>query len=127
MPIDRAPGPDRLNGCLLKTCWDLIAPDLYKLFNSFWEGSIFLDCLNDSLITLIPNKLNPNPVNDYRPISLLNCCLKLITKLLADRLRKVIMSLLHTNQYGFIKGLTINDFLTWALSTFFSVRNLVMM
>lgn len=53
------------------------------------------------------------------PISLLNSALKLLTKLLANRLQVVILSLVHTNQYGFIKGRTIQDCLAWAYQFLF--------
>jgi hypothetical protein len=55
-----------------------------------------------------------NTVHDYGPISLLNCTLKLLTKLLANRLHVVIMQLIHENQYGFIKSRTIQYFLAWS-------------
>jgi len=57
---------------------------------------------------------NPTSANDFRPISLLNRVLKIITKLLADRLQTKIIPLVHTNQYGFIKTRTIQDCLAWA-------------
>ena len=63
---------------------------------------------------MIPKKDNPLTVNDFRPISLLNSSIKLITKTLADRLQKVIFQLIHQNQYGFIKNRTIQDCLAWA-------------
>jgi hypothetical protein len=53
-------------------------------------------------------------VNDYRPISLLNCVLKVLTKLLAERLQKWILKVVHRNQYGFIKGRNIQDCLAWS-------------
>jgi retron-type reverse transcriptase len=53
-------------------------------------------------------------VNDFRPITLLNCYLKIITELLANRLQKVILPIIHKNQYGFLKGRNIQDCLAWA-------------
>jgi len=41
--------------------------------------------------------------------------MKIITKLLANRLQSVISQLIHKNQYGFIKKRTIQDYLAWAL------------
>lgn len=46
--------------------------------------------------------------------SLLNSVLKLLTKLMANRLQKVIIPLIHRNQYGFIKKRSIQDCLGWA-------------
>lgn len=114
LPTDKAPGPDGFNGCFLKSCWDIIAEDFYKVCRDFQNGVVDLISLNSSLITLIPKKPNPLGTNDYRPISLLNCCLKLLTKLIADRLQKWILEVVHKNQYGFIKGRSIQDCLARA-------------
>jgi hypothetical protein len=72
------------------------------------------ESINGSFITLIPKISNPQTINDFRPISLLNYSLKILTKLLANRLQTVILRVLHTNQYDFIKGRTIQDCLGWA-------------
>ena len=45
---------------------------------------------------------------------MLNSSLKLLTKVLADRLQIWITKLIHPNQYGFIRGRTIQDCLAWA-------------
>ena len=73
-----------------------------------------MEGINTSFITLVPKVTNPETVNDYRPISLMNISPKLVAKLLADRLQAVIKDLIHKNQYGFIKGRTIQDCLAWA-------------
>lgn len=114
MPTDRAPGPDGFSGTFLKACWSIIREDFYKLCSEFHDGSLQLDSLNYGFITLIPKVNAPASVNDYRPITLLNCCLKVLTKLLANRLQKIILKLIHRNQYGFIKGRSIQDCLAWA-------------
>jgi retron-type reverse transcriptase len=78
------------------------------------EGNAFLGSINNSLISLIPKKQAPITVNDYRPVSLLNSCIKFLTELLADRLQQWILQLVSKNQYGFIRGRTIQDCLAWA-------------
>jgi hypothetical protein len=63
---------------------------------------------------LVPKKDNPKTVNDFRPISLLNSPIKIISKLLANRLQSIVLKVVHENQYGFFKGRTSQDCLGWA-------------
>jgi hypothetical protein len=111
---NKSPGPDGFNGEFMKKCWSLIAVDFYKLCEDFFEGNVCLRSINTSYITLVPKIDSPTSVGDFRPISLLNSSLKLLTKLLAERLQEVIMRLIHRNQYGFIKTRSIHDCLAWA-------------
>jgi retron-type reverse transcriptase len=114
MPVDKAPGLDGFNGQFLKSSWHIIKHDIYKLCDDFYEGNLDLESINMGHITLIPKVPTPESINDYRPITLLNCVLKIITKLLADRLQKVVLRIVHKNQYGFLKGRNIQDCLAWA-------------
>ena len=109
MPIDKAPGPDGFNGMFMKRCWQIIKQDFYSLCDEFYNGTVNLESINRSYITLVPKTSNPETVNDFRPISLLNISLKLLTKILADRLQNVILKLIHCNQYGFIRSRSIQD------------------
>jgi len=99
----KAPGPDGFNNEFIMKCWPIIAPDFYALCEGFQKGGINLQSINGSFITLLPKVDSPTGVGDYRPISLLNCSMKIITKLLANRLQVVIMQLVHKNQYGLSK------------------------
>jgi hypothetical protein len=53
-------------------------------------------------------------MSDFRSISLLNSTVKLITKLLANRLQEVILKAIHQNQCGFIRNRSIQDCLAWS-------------
>lgn len=97
MLADKAPRPDEFNGDFVKICWDITFGDYYELINDVYNGNVNQQSINGSFINLIPKKDNPQVPNDYRPISLLNCTLKIITKLLANRLQKVILKLVHKN------------------------------
>jgi hypothetical protein len=114
MPSDRSPGPDGFSGLFLKVCWHEVKYDFYRLCQEFWDCSVNLQSINDSFITLIPKILSPETPNDFKPISLLNICLKLITKSLANRLQDVILKLVHTNQYGFLQPRNIQDCVGWS-------------
>ena len=113
LPVDKAPGPDGFNGQFLKTSWHIVKQDIYQLCFDFYEGNLNIEHINMGYITLVPKVGSPVNINDYRPITLLNCCLKILTKLLANRLQKVVLKIVHKNQYGFLKGRTIQDCLAW--------------
>jgi hypothetical protein len=86
LPSGKAPGPDGFSGLFIKKCWHIIKYDFYRLCDEFWEGRVNLQSINDAFITLVPKNNSPKGPNDYRPISLLNISLKILTKLLANRL-----------------------------------------
>lgn len=111
---NKSPGPDGFNGEFLKKCWPIIQQDFYQLCEAFHNGELCLQSINGSYFTLVPKNDSPTLVGDFRPISLLNSSIKLITKILAERLQRVIIGLIHKNQYGFIKSRTIQDCLAWA-------------
>ncbi|WVZ99154.1 hypothetical protein U9M48_044493 [Paspalum notatum var. saurae] len=103
-----------VNTDFMKKCWHIICHDFYSLCEDFHTSDLCLQSINGSYISLLPKVDSPSTVNDFRPISLLNCSIKLITKLLAIRLQSVIQKLVHMNQYGFIKSRTIQDCLAWS-------------
>jgi hypothetical protein len=119
LPNDKSPGPDGFNNEFIKCCWPIIGRDIKDLIMDFYEEKISLESINSSLITLIPKCQNPTNANDFRPISLLSSVLKIITKLLANRLQKIILKLVHKNQYGFLKDRSIQDCLGWAFEHLF--------
>lgn len=79
MPSGHAPGHDGFNGAFFKKCWDIIKPDILRLCADFAAGTLNLESINGSFIVLIPKKDNPETVNDYIPISLLNYSIKFLT------------------------------------------------
>ena len=48
-------------------------------------------------------------IKHWRPLTLLNTEFKLLSKILATRLNKVIEKLVHSDQSGFIKGRAITE------------------
>jgi hypothetical protein len=114
LPYDKAPRPYGFNNLFFKKSWHIIIRDMYRLCQDFYNHVADLKSINHSYITLVPKKDNPETVHDFRPISLLNSSPKMISKLLASRLQPVALQVVHENQYGFIKGKTIQDCLGWA-------------
>ena len=62
------------------------------------------DYLNQTLIALIPKQLGPETVSQYRPISLCNIVYKIISKILVQRIRPLLLRLISPMQVAFLEG-----------------------
>jgi hypothetical protein len=113
IPTDKALGHDGFNGLFLKKVLGYHKNNFYQLCQDFFDGNINLECLIESFITLVPKINNLEIVIDFRPISLFNSSIKLLTKILAERLQAMILQLLHVNQYEFLKSKSIQDCIAW--------------
>ena len=71
--------------------------------------SVFERSLNASFLTIIPKKGNAVNIKDFRPISLVGSVYKLLSKVLANRLRAVLDNLIFENQNSFVGGRQILD------------------
>ncbi|XP_060965096.1 uncharacterized protein LOC133034093 [Cannabis sativa] len=70
----------------------------------FLSNGRFVAELNRTFIVMIPKRSNAAMFDDYRPISLCNTTYKIISKLLSNRIRKVLQNLISPNQSAFVKG-----------------------
>lgn len=57
---------------------------------------------NQTFVALIPEKEKPRLVSDLHSISLCNVCYKLVTKILPNRLKKFLPSLINREHCGFV-------------------------
>ncbi|KAL4367675.1 hypothetical protein GQ457_05G016460 [Hibiscus cannabinus] len=86
----KAPGPDGFNMGFLKKIWSSLKAEVMDFFENFFKGNITDFSFNHSFIVLIPKSTNLVGIEEYRPISLVGCIYKLLSKVLAMRLRKVL-------------------------------------
>ena len=64
---------------------------------------------NTTIISLIPKVPIPSSIGDFRPISCCNTVYKCISKLISNRLQKVLPNIVNHAQSTFIKGRKISD------------------
>jgi len=89
MPMEKAPGPDGFIGSFYKRCWTIIKGDMPQGIMSFYNHrTTRLGLINETNIVLLPKTQDARSVSDYRPISLINSFVKIITKILANRLAR---------------------------------------
>jgi hypothetical protein len=75
----------------------------------FFDGVAPLDGLNRAFISLLPKKDVVLTADGFRPISLQNCVMKVVTRILTTRLQRFIERLISFEQSGFVKGRSIVD------------------
>ncbi|GJW06526.1 RNA-directed DNA polymerase, eukaryota [Tanacetum coccineum] len=106
---NKSPGPDGYTFDFFRKFWDVVGSDLCTAVLWFFEHGSFASGCNSSFITIIPKILDPKVVNDFRPISLIGCIYKTVTKILASRLSMVISSLISDVQTAFLSNRQILD------------------
>nr|GFA85682.1 RNA-directed DNA polymerase, eukaryota [Tanacetum cinerariifolium] len=104
-----SPGPDGYSFEFFKKYWNFVGPDLCEAVEYFFETGLFAEGCNSSFIALIPKVADARLVNDFRPISLIGCIHKVVTKILANRLSLVIVDLVLDTQSAFIANRHILD------------------
>ncbi|KAK9077285.1 hypothetical protein SSX86_005622 [Deinandra increscens subsp. villosa] len=106
---DKAPGPDGFNFRFIKTHWDLLGPNFLEILQHFHStGTISPGC-NSSFISLIPKRKDPLQASHFRPICLIGCIYKIISKVLAIRLKSVIASVISNTQSAYVGDRSILD------------------
>ena len=104
MKCNKTPGPDGICIELYKLFWDLIGNDLLDVYeNSFEEGELTYSQYL-AVITLLYKKGNRQDIKNWRPISLQNVDVKILSKTLAERMKKVLPEIIHVDQQGCIPG-----------------------
>ncbi|KAK2423594.1 hypothetical protein QL285_034041 [Trifolium repens] len=109
MHPDKAPGPDDFNPAFYQHFWELCGNDIFQAAKEWRDRGFFPSSLNETNICLIPKCENPTFMKDLRPISLCNVLYKMISKLLANRLKCCLEKCVSEEQSAFIEGRSILD------------------
>ena len=105
----KSPGPDGFSFRFIKEAWEVIKFDVYKIVEDFSSTCRLPKGANVAFIALIAKCDHPGGFKDFRPISMVECIYKIISKLLARRLQRVMDSIIGPNQSSFIAGRQILD------------------
>lgn len=100
----KAPGPDGLNPLFFQSQWNIIGNSVINLVQHLFTHPEDLLSVNGTNIVLIPKGDHPETVRDFRPISLCNVIYKILTKIFATRLKRVMPQIISPNQCSFVPG-----------------------
>jgi len=113
----KAPGPDGFGVCFYQQHWDTIGEEVRKEALEFLNKGTFDPSFNSTFIVLIHKVQDSVFVGDFRPISLCHVMYKLVAKVLANRLKKVLAALIFPNQSAFVPGRLITNNIIVAYET----------
>ncbi|GKG02589.1 RNA-directed DNA polymerase, eukaryota, reverse transcriptase zinc-binding domain protein, partial [Tanacetum coccineum] len=106
---NKAPGPDGFTAKFFKKAWHIVGSDVCNAVKEFFVKGKLLGEMNATLITLVPKLSTPNKVSDFRPIACCNVTYKCISKIITNRIKGVLDSIVHKNQSAFIHERQISD------------------
>lgn len=77
--------------------------DFIIAVQSFFKTGFLPKGINSTILALIPKKENSKTMKDFRPISCCNIIYKVISKILANRLKIILPKFISPNQSAFVK------------------------
>jgi hypothetical protein len=96
----KAPGADGMPAIFYKKFWGTVGETVVKEVLQVLRGGSIPEGWNETIVVLIPKVQNPDRLKDLRPISLCNVVYKLISKVIANRLKMILGELISPNQSG---------------------------
>lgn len=92
-----------------QNAWDLLGVSIHEFILQVFSNPTKIGDVNHTLLTLIPKVHEPSRPSDFRPIALCNVIYKIVTKILASRMKHFLPYIIGQNQTNFITGRNATD------------------
>eukprot|EP00253_Pinus_taeda_P036365 PITA_36365 len=103
MPNGKAPGPDGFTIDFFKACWEIVRLDMWEVAEDSRKSSSILKSLNSTFIALIPREEAAYNPSKFWPIALYNFLYKIISKVMANRLKPILPLIISEEQSGYVE------------------------
>ncbi len=113
----KASGPNGMPLLFFQKYWKVVSPEVTQGVLSCLNSGHILNVINHTFITLIPKVKTPEKITEFRPISLCNVIYKLISKVIANRLKGILLSIISEAQSAFVLARLITDNVLIAFET----------
>ena len=108
--INKTPGNDGIPVEFYKVLWSIISDPFLKCVNESFEKGEMSCSQKQAVITLIEKKgKDRSYIENWRPISLVNVDTKVMSKVIATRIKNVLPNIIHHNQTGYVKDRYIGE------------------
>ena len=109
MKKNKSPGNDGLTVEFYQKFWSVFGKYVVNSFNTSYERGELSASQKQAVITLLDKGKDRCKISNWRPISLLNVDYKIMTKVLAIKIAKVMPKIIHHNQVGYVQGRNISE------------------
>ena len=110
MKMNKSPGNDGFTVEFYVTFWPHIRGILVEALNEAYDKGFLAPSQRQGVITLIEKEgKDPLSIKNYRPITLLNVDYKILSKVLAKRMKEVLGEIVHADQVGYMKNRNIGE------------------
>lgn len=104
LPKNKTGGPDGYSTEFFTASWSIVGVEVIEAILEFFRSGRILKQRNSDNLVLIPKNLNASQTTYFRPISRLNTVYKVISKLLASRLKEILPLMVSKSQSAFLPG-----------------------
>lgn len=109
MHPEKSSGLDGLNPAFFQTYWDIMGDDMSNFCKVFFDTKELPHGINCTLVCLISKVKQPKQMTDLRPISLCNVLMRILSKIMANRLKSCLSSIIYDKQSAFIEWRLLTD------------------
>ena len=112
-----------MNAIFYQKFWHVVGDDVVSAVLDFLNNGSMLPKINHTNIVLIPKVKNPMKMSSFRPISLCNVLYKIMSKVLANRLKQALPHIISPTQSAFVLGRLITDNVLVAYETLHTMHS----
>lgn len=98
MHPEKSPRIDGLNPTFFQAYWNIVGNDVIIFCQKFFDAGELPEEINRTLVCLIPKIKQPKQVSDLRPISLCNGLMRILSKIMENKLKPCLQSMYLTNK-----------------------------
>ena len=106
---NKAPGPDRIQGMVIKGCRESLFKIIYHIYNESLETGVFPDIWKMGAIVPVPKKDLPKEMNDFRPVTLTSILAKCCERAVRHLLMQHVEQWLDPLQFAYLKNRSTDD------------------
>jgi len=96
----KSPGPDGISNEFYIFFFKKVKEPLLKTLNYIYQNNKLNEQFSNGVVTLVHKKGDPSKIENYRPITLLNCDYELLSRILNNRIKPTLKQIISEQQHA---------------------------